>query len=677
MQSASWYVHRLQAMSPAEVWWRIVGAGRDRVDAGRLALGIWPTDPGLDAQAAELASPGLPRLCDVARGAWREAPPGSLERGWCDRLTVEADEIARHRIRVFGRVLDLGTPIDWNRDHALGIATPTTRSAAIDYRDRRVAGDAKNVWEPNRHQHLVVLARAYRATGEVRYAAEVIAQLTSWLDQCPVGCGMNWRSPLELAIRLINWTWATDLIRDSGCLTPAFSRRLLEAVHLHIWDVSRKFSRGSSANNHVIGEAAGVFVATCYFSRLTRASEWRDASALLLCREIERQTHGDGGTKEQAMAYHLFVLQLHLVAGLSGRTLGYDLPTPFWRRLELMTDFAARMSEGGPLPAYGDADDGYVLDLGRDGDDLNGSLSTGALLWERLDFKTLGRGFEEPTRWLLGADAPDRFAALPAPPRRPMAPVAFEDSGYFLLQSGTAGPSSGVSVVVDCGPLGFTSIAAHGHADALSVHVRAFGSEVFVDPGTYDYFTFPEWREYLRSTRAHNTVTVDRRDQSEQLGLFLWGARAAARCLTWEPRPDGGRVTGEHDGYRRLADPVTHRRTVSLTGEPPVLRLRDEIEMGAAHEIELFFHLAPDCRVATSADGWTIQFGAHAARLHLDARLDWTVACGQEQPIAGWVSRGYHDRQPAPTIRGACRTDRSLVVETRVEFIAGPVPAST
>ena len=375
------------------------------------------------------------------------------------------------------------------------------------------------------------------------------------------------------------------------------------------------------------------------------------------------------------MAYHLFVLQLHLTAGLSGRRLGCDLPEPFWRRLELMTDYAACMSEGGPLPAYGDADDGYVLNLGRGGDDLAGSLSTGAVLWDRPDLKARGGGFEEPTRWLLGAEASDRFAALPAPPQRPMSSVALQDSGYFLLQSGTAGASSGVSVVVDCGPLGFTSIAAHGHADALSIHVRAFGRDVFVDPGTYDYFTFPEWREYLRSTRAHNTVTIDHRDQSEQLGLFLWGARAAARCLAWQPLEDGGSVTGEHDGYRRLADPVTHRRTVSLGGDPPALRVRDEIEMDAAHDIELFFHVAPDCQVDVAADGWTIQFGAHTARLRLDPRLDWTIACGQERPIAGWVSRRYHDRQPAATIRGACRTDRSLVVETTVEFIAGRAPA--
>ena len=107
-----------------------------------------------------------------------------------------------------------------------------------------MTGDCKLVWEPNRHHHLVVLGRAYRATGDVRYAQAVVEQLQSWLDQCPFGHGMNWRSPLELAIRLINWVWALDLIREAGLLTGrAAARAPLHAAWLHLWEIARKFSR--------------------------------------------------------------------------------------------------------------------------------------------------------------------------------------------------------------------------------------------------------------------------------------------------------------------------------------------------------------------------------------------------------------------------------------------------
>src|SRR5262245_49455552 len=126
MQSVSWYLHRLQAMSFAEVWWRAVGAGRDSVDALRFRLGSVPADPGLAATAVRLADPATPKLCDVARGEWREAPSGSPEYAWRVRLIAQADAIERHHIGIFGRTVDLGNPIDWNRDHIRGQPTPVT-----------------------------------------------------------------------------------------------------------------------------------------------------------------------------------------------------------------------------------------------------------------------------------------------------------------------------------------------------------------------------------------------------------------------------------------------------------------------------------------------------------------------------------------------------------------------
>ena len=39
----------------------------------------------------------------------------------------------------------------------------------------------------------------------------------------------------------------------------------------------------------------------------------------------------------------------------------------------------------------------------------------------------------------------------------------------------------------DAGPHGYLSIAAHAHADALSIEVRHDGVDVLADPGTYCY----------------------------------------------------------------------------------------------------------------------------------------------------------------------------------------------
>jgi hypothetical protein len=541
---------------------------------------------------------------------------------------------------------------------------------AIDYRDYSVTGDAKLVWEPSRHHHLVVLGRAYRATGEVRYAEALVRQLESWWDACPFGRGMQWRSPLELAIRLINWVYAIDLVQPSGLVSGRFRERLLHSARLHVWEVSRKYSRGSSANNHLIGEAAGVFAAASYFTALDPGERLAREAQAILAQEIHAQTYDDGGGREQAFGYQLFVLQFLLVSGVIARARGEDFPAAYWKRLETMLAFVAALTEAADsAPFFGDADDGYVLDLGRRAD-ARALLSTGAALFGRSDFAAIARELAEDTRWLLGRSGADAFAAAAGGADEPvLASRALPDSGLYLLQSGTRDRSDAVSVVLDCGELGFGAIAAHGHADALSFTLRAFGGDVLVDPGTYDYFKHPDWRTYFRSTRAHNALEVDGLDQSVIEGPFLWGARAESRCVAFAPSARGGEVTAEHDGYRRLDDPVVHRRRLRLDGR--TLEIHDALEAAGPHAVALYFHLAEDTEATVAGSRVEIRLPRGRAVLELDQALAVTAVRASESPILGWVSRGYHRKAPATTlvaradVRGAAAFSCLVTLEPR------------
>jgi hypothetical protein len=421
MQSLTWYTNRLRRMSPREIVWRAQAFIRDQADRPRIALGAVPTAPYGDVRAEAIFAGGV-RLCE-------HAPAASA---WRDRLVRQADAIANHRFSFFSlNDRHLGDPIDWNRDHESGTAAPRSFASAIDYRDPRVTGDAKVVWEPGRHHQLVVLGRAYRITGDERYAREAVAQIDSWLEQCPFGVGMHWRSPLELAIRAINWVWTFDLIRPSGILSGATAGRLLNALNLHAWEIARKYSRGSSANNHRIGEAAGVFIVSTCLPGLKDASRWREASRRMLEEEILEQTYPDGGSREQAFGYHLFVLQFLALAEIAARRAGQGFSTAFLERLEGMFAFAAAMIEGGPAPSFGDADDGYVIDMG-DERDPRGWLAVGAALCGKPDL-ACGNGSNGETAywgsaihvasrgWSTHAEVArvHRFRALSAAERHP------------------------------------------------------------------------------------------------------------------------------------------------------------------------------------------------------------------------------------------------------------------
>ena len=651
MQSIAWYIRRLSTMSPGEIAWRFKLNANDILDRYRFQFGWYPSLDSIQHTDDRGFLFGFENEeGDAEHWATR---PGFNE--FQDRLIPRAEKIVEHRLSFFNlKDHFLGNPIDWNRDHGHGQEAPLSYSQSIDYRDFRVTGDCKLVWEPNRHHHLVVLGRAYRVSGDIRYAAEVVAQLQSWMDQCPFAKGMNWRSPLELGIRLINWVWATELIRESRLVDGEFQKRLLHNVYLHLWEVSRKFSKGSSANNHLVGEAAGVYIGSSYFRNFQNGAKWQNESRRILIHEIMEQTYPDGCTREQAMGYHLFVLQFFIIAGLVGRWTGQDFPVAYWQRIEKMLEFAGAMSEGGEnLPMFGDGDDGYVLDLGSGPGGAKDLLCIGAILFKRPDFKALSGGFREAAVWMLGRGSWNAFEALPKQDAsRALISKSFSDSGCYLLQCGEAESQDRISMFMDCGELGFKSIAAHGHADGLSFVLRAFGRDVFVDPGTYDYFTYPEWRNYFRSTRAHNTVCIDGLDQSVMLGSFMWGKRAQTRCVLWEPSSTGGgKLVAEHDGYRRLADPTTHRRTVELRPESREVAILDELTSADQHTVSIFFHLAEDCAVTKiPSNRLEIALPSGDIMLQLDPSLEVSLLKGSESPKGGWVSRGYHCKAPSTTV---------------------------
>jgi len=672
MQTLDWYYRRLIVMSPGEIAWRMRSSLRDHAD--RLLIGrrqrVRKPSVILNGNDSE-EGPGF-RVSDMTVGdkTWLNASVGVYKR-WYDSLLARAEQVAGHRLSFFDlKDKHLGDPIVWNRDHKREQDISMTYCASLDYRDVELAGDCKFVWEPNRHHQLVVLGRAYRISGDIRFANAVAEQLDSWLNQNPYGVGMNWRSSLELGIRLINWVWALDLIEESGVIDDQLRYRILDSVSRHIWEIDRKYSYGSSTGNHLIGEAAGVFVATSYFRNLRNASRWRVRSREILCREILNQTFSDGGTLEQAVGYHFFVLQFFVIAGVTARTTGRDMPASYWSRLEKMFEFLGILSEGGDcLPMFGDCDDGYVLDLGHDPHDIRQWLAVGAALYGRADFKAWAGGYAEPVEWLLGEPGHRSFKMIPDSQNKTTTSRAFKDSGYYLLQYGRLDSADRISVVFDCGRLGMEPLAGHGHADALGFTLRAFGSDVLVDPGTYDYFSYPKWREYFRSTRAHNTLIIDGKNQSEMLGPFLWGRRARARCLRWEPTAVGGKVAGEHDGYHHLKDPVTHRRTLELDGEERRLIVRDDIVARDKHEIEVVFHLAEHCVVNPAGrNRYLADVGSAAIMIELDPCLRVECLNGSKDPICGWISRGYHRKEAGTTIIGhfACEGRISLMCRINI-----------
>jgi hypothetical protein len=589
-----------------------------------------------------------------------------------------AEQILRGEFRLFGEVHSLGFPPRWNRDAKSGREGPLVFGKTLDYRDEELIGDIKYLWEPNRHLEVVTLAQAWRLTGEARFAEGVRTLVASWLTQCPYLLGPNWTSSLEVGLRLANWACAWHLLGGEDAALFAseggqgFKMRWLNAARQHCHFVFGYLSEYSSANNHLLGELFGLLLGATTWPCWRESQRWRAYACARFEEQALLQNWADGVNKEQAIWYQHEVADMMLLAGLVMRANAADFSPTFWERLEAMLEFIAGcMDSSGNVPLFGDSDEAVMVRLCPAGDFsvFRSLLASGSVLFNRGDFKRKARIFDDKSRWLLGDAAAAQFAAIPADSLGQHTSHSFPDGGWYILGSDFETEHE-VRVLADAAPLGYLAIAAHGHADALSITLSAAGQPVLVDPGTYCYHTQKQWRDYFRGTSAHNTVRIDGLDQSVSGGNFMWLRHARTHCSKCEPDGALQRVVAEHDGYQRLRDPVIHRRELLYDTRSRVLTVTDELECNGQHVAEIFWHFAPHCTLVVNPEGATARCAGVQLQLRWPRQLSAELVRGQIQPCLGWFSPHFDEKVPSPTLvlRGDVTGRWQATTEIRIAF---------
>jgi hypothetical protein len=659
-------------MSPQEVVWRTSDALRQRAWRPRqVPASAVPWYLARLARDGDRAGPGQ-------AGALRFAPlpAGTLEAvpaGDARRLVRAADEILAGRWEVLGVTRQDMVAPDWFLDPLSGRRAPQAEYCfSINHRNQAVTGNVKQVWELSRHHHLTVLACAYALTGDRRYAERAGVHLRSWWEANPFLSGIHWTSGIELGIRLISWVWTRRLLDGWDEVKDLFDDN--ELARRQIWWhqtwLSGFRSRGSSANNHVVAEAAGQLTAALAFGWFEESAAWAGEAASLLQRELASNTFPSGVNRELAFDYHGLVAELGLIAAVEADHAGHPLPDGTWRSLGRMLDVAAACLDCDlRAPRQGDSDEGRSLVIAAPEDNR----------WEAL--LAVGRAIYGAPGWWPPARPGIAGTLLPAlarehalPDRPAERPWHFGDAGITILRSA---PADGPEIWCRCdsGPHGFLSIAAHAHADALSVEVRHDGVDILADPGTYCYSSDPVFRRYFRSTIGHNTLEVGGRDQSASGGPTMWVRHAESRLTSLESSADGGerRWVAEHDGYRTLDPPVTHRRTVKFRGKQRLIEITDELDGAGQAQVRLAFHLGP--AVEASLDGsdltlrWRDRNGDEAtATMTLPSSLSWSLTRGAEEPVLGWYSPAFGQKVPATDVIGVGTAAADSPLRTLLAF---------
>ncbi len=633
-----WYINRLRSMEPAEVMHRFGEAALRRVSRGRHEG--WERYP---APASLAPIPGLRDRLHLAPPELRQA------------IAAAADATLAGRFSALGRdwpprdPAALFPPELWRLDPVTGALWPgaDTYCFDIDFRHGRTHGDIKYVWEINRLQFLVPLAAEAALTGRREALAAIEAAILSWHAANPPFRGIGWASGIEVALRAISLVLVASLAGPQLSREPMW--RIGEILAASAFWLPRYPSKFSSANNHLVAELAGEYVLAHALGESPRHPEAG------LVAETLRQILPDGAPAEQTPTYGAFSAELILMCAAIGEATGHPLPRAALDRLAAFAAFVGTL--GRPTPGYGDDDEGRMLSLGSE-PDYAASIAAAIAGF-------LGR----PGPTAPAADL--RSVLFGTPPQQVAAPAGlstFADGGLSIWHGRCNGRDA--RVTFDHGPLGYLSIAAHGHADALALTLTLDGIPVLVDPGTYLYGSGGPWRSWFRSTPAHNTLNIDGASQSIMSGPFNWSAKATARLTESVLEPQPG-LRGSHDGYLGRFGRMTER-TIALA--PGAITVTDRLVGGPARVAEVVFQLAAGLEARIEGSAVTIRRGAEPLlRLDFPATGTLTARTGEDRVDGGWVSPRFGDKRAATRLawRGPVGEDG---VATRLAPLAASHP---
>jgi hypothetical protein len=534
------------------------------------------------------------------------------------RAVEAAEEIASGRVVLFGRTIEVGQTPRWHDVIEREGAWADDAWWKIDIRSEARIGDVKWAWELGRARHLVVLARGAASPSAPEAVRDALERhVRSWLDQNPPERGVHWYSNLELALRSIAWSEILTLSRE---VLPADVVSSLEA-HLgrclrHLL-ADLPYTLSTMRNNHLLGDALGI---TVLERGLRRPGGLASPSAAVAARmfgaQADRHFHDDGSMIEDSLSYHRFVLEMLVVERLLDPT-GPPRPA-LARSAQLLARLGAL---DGPVPEYGDWDEGRVLVSSQDPQDLSGTVRCALAL----------AGSGATAEWRADHDE----CAWYAPEGTPVAPDEPERDGHDI-GGGIARAERGPLVAwlkAGSGP-------SHGHADLLSTSVLCDGAWVLGDPGTGTYNGPLEQRDHFRTSVAHNVVRIDGTDQLGPHRAFRW--LRSARGVVGPPlRADGWLVMwGAHDAYTFLDPPRRVVRAVALREDAVVVA--DWVEGPATH-LALSLPLGPAC--AWDAGTSTIQ--VRGTTLALRVPVVPAAVRGQETPFDGWWSTTYGQFEPS------------------------------
>lgn len=570
----------------------------------------------------------------------------------------QAEKAAGQRLEFPGGEHYFQDQIDWH--HALNKNTswPHGHWSEIPFRSIISPGDIKSCWEMNRHQFFPALALAHIKTGNLECVETLKKFIHSWCDQNTPETGVNYISNLEIGLRCIAWIYTDKILKAA----PAYDAATKMRLHANIYSQARhiaeylSYTEKTGRNNHLIGDAAALAFIALHYPEFQESEKWLARALETLWSTLDEQVFPDGMHFEGSFGYHLFVTEFLLMLFAELRRHKKPIPAKCHKLPEKMvTVLLAAGMPNGDLPNINDNDNGCVLPLpASTAARISGALATAAVLYNRPDFKAAGE--YNLYAWLiLGEKGAEEYRIIPEYPEIYPVLTHLKESGIVMMQK------DGDFCLLKNNPDPFPA-SGHNHADLLNVLLMFDGKNILVDSGTYRYTGDGGFRNALRSTAAHNTITVDGKGQAEPHRAFGWTSLTKALRTDSFEQGDICTADGEHASYEHLG--VTHRRAVIWLQGENVFIIIDKMTGDDAHHFRQFWHFPAEMTFEDAGhhhyrlkkNGEPV---AHLLFLRENDHDRQEILSGSERNKTGHVSKRYGLIEPATTLQHSWSTSLS------------------
>lgn len=510
---------------------------------------------------------------------------------------AQADSICEHIFDLLGsgpKKLSLNgedyQPIDWHSDFKSGYKWDPKiffRNIKFGY----VEGvDKKVPWELSRFQHLNILGQAYIITNDKKYLEEFVNQINDWIENNPVGFGINWKCTMDVAIRAANWLVALEYFLREDNLSKEFLYKFYSSIYEHgkfirshleyYWEFTK------IAGNHYLSDIAGLFFIAVYCPFFKESKRWLDFCIKELTKEINIQIYEDGCDFEASTSYHRLVLEMFFYCNLLADRADISLPKKFKDKLKKMFNVSLYcIKPNGMVPQVGDNDSGRFLVFANRPILEHKYLSIfAAIYYTDFNFKFPSFNFDEEAFWVFGKRGKKIYDKLPSRTKS-LASKAFPDAGWYIIRHDND------YCFISCSTNGQNGIGGHAHNDKLGFELMLEGKDVIVDPGTYVYASYPKDRNKFRSTEYHNTVKFDGYEQNEISEKYMFSLPDRVKIKDADLKVTDDKIIFQ--GEIQYLDFI-HKRMITLDKKSGGWQITDNIFSTKLLNPKLVFHLSPE-----------------------------------------------------------------------------------